>query len=173
MTAEILIGDFDSAGDSAVAWAVGKNIPIERHPVDKDLTDTQLALNFIGENSAAIITGCFGGRFDHAFSTIFSCANFPARIFLADDCEIIFFVKGGECVDVEFFSRPMAVSLLPMSGLCSGVTIKNVRWELDNATLAQNFPTAVSNRVEGAKIKISVGSGTLAVYFCFSELILA
>ena len=168
---EILIGDFDSAESSAVAWAVEKNIPIERHPVDKDLTDTQLALKFA--DSAAILTGIFGGRFDHAFSTIFTCANFPARIILADEREIIFFVKGGESFDVEFFIRPLAVSLLPMSGICSGVTIKNMRWELDNATLNQNFPNAVSNRIASPKIKISVGSGTLAVYFCFSELISA
>ena len=44
---EILIGDFDSAKSSAVSWARENKIPIERHPVDKDLTDTQLALNHV------------------------------------------------------------------------------------------------------------------------------
>ncbi|MBO4400700.1 MAG: thiamine diphosphokinase [Selenomonadaceae bacterium] len=166
---EILIGDFDSAESSAVSWALIKKIPVERHPVDKDLTDTQLALKFVDENSAAIITGAFGGRFDHAFSTIFTCAHFPAKIFLADEREIIFYVRGGESVTVNFFSKPFALSLLPMSGICRGVTIKNVHWELDNATLAQNFPSAVSNRVESSEVQISVGSGILAVYCCFSE----
>ena len=36
---EILIGDFDSAENSSVEWAREKKIPVERHPVDKDLTD--------------------------------------------------------------------------------------------------------------------------------------
>ena len=164
---EMLIGDFDSAENSAVAWALEKNIPVERHPVDKDLTDTQLALKFA--SSAAIITGAFGGRFDHAFSTIFTCAHFHAKIFLADDREIIFYVKGSETVAVNFFSKPVALSLLPISEICTGVTIDNVRWTLDNATLTKNFPAAVSNRVERNEIKISVGAGILAVYCCFDE----
>lgn len=166
---EMLIGDFDSAESSAVSWALSKKIPVERHPVDKDLTDTQLALKFVDENSAAIITGAFGGRLDHAFSTIFTCANVPAKIFLADDREIIFYVKGGESFSVGFFQKPAALSLLPISGICSGVTIKNVHWELENATLAQNFPSAVSNRVESDEVQISVGRGILAVYCCFDE----
>ena len=40
-----LIGDFDSAENSSVNWVRENKIPIERHPVDKDFTDTQLALN--------------------------------------------------------------------------------------------------------------------------------
>lgn len=166
---EMLIGDFDSAESSAVDWALSKKIPVERHPVDKDLTDTQLALKFAEKNSAAIITGAFGGRLDHAFSTIFTCAHFPAKIFLADEREIIFYVKGGESFSVNFFQKPVALSLLPMSEICRGVTIKNVHWELENATLAQNFPSAVSNRVESPEVQISVGGGVLAFYCCFSE----
>ena len=48
---EILIGDFDSAESSAVNWAIENKIPIERHPIDKDFTDTQLALNLVDEKN--------------------------------------------------------------------------------------------------------------------------
>ena len=166
---EKVIGDFDSAENSAVDWAAAKNIPIERHPIDKDFTDTQLALSKI--KKPALITGIFGGRFDHSFSNIFSCANSSVKIILADEREIIFYVKSGENFTVKFFQKPMALSLLPISKICSGVTINNVHWKLENATLAQDLPNAISNRVENDGIKISVDSGTLAVYFCFSELI--
>lgn len=163
---EILIGDFDSAESTALSWAIENKIPIERHPVEKDFTDTQLALELLPKDFSAIITGIFGGRFDHLFSNIFSCANYE-NIFLADECEIIFYVKGGESAEVQFFQKPFAVSLLPISEICAGVTTKNLHWELSNATLKQNFPNAVSNRVESSEIKISVGRGTLAVYFSF------
>ena len=167
-----LIGDFDSAGNDSVAWARANGVPVEQYPADKDLTDTQLALrraaDLFGEH-VALVTGCFGGRFDHMFSTAFTCAAIERRIVLADEREIIFFVKGGESVDVKFFREPLAVSLLPMSTACAGVTIKNVRWELDGATLTQALPFAVSNRVAGDKISVGVGRGTLAVYFCFAE----
>lgn len=169
---EILIGDFDSANQVSVEWARTKKIPVERHPVDKDLTDTQLALNRAGElfgEHVALVTGCFGGRFDHLYSTIFTCAASKRKIFLADEREIIFFVTGGESFDVTFNRRPLALSLLPATEICSGVTIKNVRWELDGATLTQSFPNAISNRVTGDKISIGVTHGKLAVYLCFTE----
>lgn len=166
----ILIGDFDSAESSAVDWARAKNIPVEKYPVDKDLTDTQLALKraieIFGEH-VAILTGAFGGRFDHLYSTIFTCAAANQKIFLADEREIIFYLRGGESAEVKFFQMPLAVSLLPITNTCAGVTIKNVRWELDGATLTQNFPYAVSNRVASDKISVGVESGTLAIYFCF------
>ena len=165
-----LIGDFDSAENSAVEWARAKNIPVEKYPADKDLTDTQLALNRAAEifgEHVALLTGCFGGRFDHLYSTIFTCAAIDRKIFLADEREIVFYLRGGESTEINFFRKPLAVSLLPMTEICAGVTTKNLHWELDGATLTQNFPNATSNRLDADKISVSVGRGTLAVYAYF------
>ena len=167
-----LIGDFDSAENSAVDWARAKNIPTEKYPADKDLTDTQLALNRAAEifgEHVAILTGCFGGRVDHLYSTIHTCAAIERKIFLADEREIIFFLRGGESSAIKFFRKPLAVSLLPMTESCAGVTTKNLHWELDGATLMQNFPNAVSNRADAEEIFLQVGRGTLAIYLCFDE----
>ena len=169
----VLIGDFDSANKNSVDWARYKNVFIEKYPVDKDFTDTQLALSRANEifgEYVAILTGCFGGgRFDHLYSTIFSCAAAKNKIFLADEREIIFYLRGGESVDVNFFKKPLAISLLPMTLTCEGVTTKNLHWELNGATLTQIFSNATSNRADGDKIFISLGRGTLAIYFCFDE----
>ena len=164
---EILIGDFDSAENSAVDWAIANKIHIEKHPVDKDFTDTQLALNLVDEENLVILTGIFGGRFDHLFSNIFTCASSKIKICLVDDKELIFFVKSGEYFTVKFFQQPTNLSLLPITKTVESVNLKNVHWELENTTLKQNFPNAISNRVESAEIKISVQSGTLAVYLNF------
>ena len=163
---EILIGDFDSAESAALNWARENKVPLKNYPVEKDFTDTQIALEILPKNIPAIVTGIFGGRFDHLFSNIFTCANYQ-NIFLADEREIIFYVKSGECVEVNFSQIPMAVSLLPLSETCEGVTTENLHWELSNATLKQTLPNAVSNRAESSKIKISVQRGTLAGYFVF------
>ena len=165
-----LIGDFDSAENSAVDWAREKNIPVEKYPAEKDFTDTQLALNRAAEifgEHVALLTGIFGGRFDHLYSNIFTCAALNRKIFLADEREIIFYLRGGESSEIKFFKKPLAVSLLPMTSNCAGVKTKNLHWELDGATLTQNFPNAISNRIENDKISVAVGSGTLAIYFCF------
>lgn len=168
----VLIGDFDSANKNSVEWAQNKNITVEKYPVDKDFTDTQLALKrateIFGEH-VAILTGCFGGRFDHLYSTIFTCAAAKQKIFLADEREIIFYLRGGESATIKFFKKPLAVSLLPMTSTCKSVTTKNLHWELDGATLTQNFPNATSNRADDDKISVSIERGTLAIYFCFDE----
>lgn len=168
----VLIGDFDSANQSAVSWARAKGVPVESYPADKDLTDTQLALSRAAElygEHTAILTGAFGGRVDHLYSTIHTCAALNRAIVLADEHEIIFYVKGGEEATIKFFSKPVAVSLLPMTSACRGVTTKNLHWELDGATLRQDFPNATSNRIEHDEIFISVDDGTLAIYLCFDE----
>ena len=165
-----LIGDFDSADNSAVEWAQAKNIPVEKYPADKDFTDTQLALRRAAEifgEHVALLTGVFGGRLDHLYSNIFTCAALNRNIFLADEREVIFYLRGGESVEIKFFQKPLAVSLLPMTSSCEGVTTKNLHWELDGATLTQNFPNATSNRADSDKIFVGVGRGTLAIYFCF------
>lgn len=166
---EILIGDFDSANKISVNWAIENNIKIFRHPIEKDFTDTQLALNLLNKNSVAILTGGFGGRLDHLFSTIFSCANSKNKIFLADDDEIIFYLRDSESVEIDFYKKPRALSLLPITKICEGVTTENLHWELNDAKIFQDILNTVSNRIESDKIKISVRIGTLAIYLNFSE----
>lgn len=169
---DYLIGDFDSADKNSVDWARKNKIPLEKYPADKDFTDTQLALSRADEifgEYVGILTGCFGGRFDHAYSTIFTCAAIERQIFLADEREIVIYLRGGEETSIKFNKKPIAVSLLPMSRVCEGVTTKNLHWELKNATLRQNFPNATSNHADFDKISVSVGRGTLAIYFCFDE----
>ena len=166
---ELLIGDFDSAMSESVQWAQDKGIKIECHPVDKDLTDTQLTLNRINNNSFAIITGVFGGRLDHLFSTLFTCASSQIKSCLADERETVLFVSAGESASIEFKIKPLALSLLPISETCRGVTIDGVHWSLNSADLTQSIPSAVSNRVESKTVNISIKEGKLAVYFCFTE----
>ena len=168
---DFLLGDFDSATADSVAWA-SKKIFTEKYPADKDLTDTQLALRrateIFGEH-VALVTGGFGGRLDHLYSVLFTCAAENRKVVLADEREIIFFVKDRETVTAKFNRLPKAASLLPITSVCRGVSTKNFHWELDGATLTQALPYAVSNRVAGDKISVGVGRGTLAVYLCFAE----
>lgn len=163
---EILIGDFDSANKNSVDWAKKNKIFVERHPVEKDFTDLQLALNKTDKNFSAIVTGIFGGRFDHLFSNIFTCANYK-NIFLADDHEIIFYLHDNESAEIIFNDKPQVVSLLPITKICEGVTTKNLHWELSDAKIFQDIPNAVSNRAESEKISVSNSVGTLAIYFYF------
>ena len=166
---EILIGDLDSATGDSIKWALDNSVKIERHPVDKDFTDTQLALNHINDNAFAIITGAFGGRLDHLYSILFTCANSSIKNCLCDEHETVLFVNAGESLSIEFKIKPIALSLMPMIEICQGVKIDGVHWSLNCAELRQSLPNAISNRIESNTVNISLKEGKLAVYLCFVE----
>ena len=167
---ELLIGDLDSARSDSIVWAQQKNVAIEKFPVDKDFTDTQLALDRaseLDEPPYIIMTGAFGGRLDHLHATLFSCAHSKLCICLADQREVIAFVRDGKSIRLQFDVKPTALSLLPFSDVCKGVSIDGVHWTLDRADIHQSLPTAVSNRVENDIVNVSIERGTLAIALTF------
>lgn len=169
---DVLLGDGDSARATSWSWAEKNGVTIQKYPVAKDYTDTQLALQLMIKAGAPaiILTGAFGGRFDHAYSTIFSCASLDIPCTLIDETEALFYVKAGQSLTLTCQTVPKAISLLPFTPACSGVTINNVRWPLTEATLTQQFPNAISNELLTGQIDLSIGvkSGILGVY-CYWE----
>lgn len=165
---DCLIGDGDSASSAAWNWAVQQGIPLKKYPAAKDLTDTQLALELMADAGAPflILTGAFGGRFDHAFSTIFSAAGSSIPSCLIDESEALFYVTASSSVTLDFLATPKAISLLPLTASCSGAAINHVRWPLNGATLTQKLPNAVSNvlSAEQKNMTVSTSSGILGVY---------
>ncbi len=71
LTPTVLIGDLDSVSAEGLAWAEG-NSSIERHPVDKDATDTELALRHaVGLDPSRIVLMSGGGdRIDHTLAAL-------------------------------------------------------------------------------------------------------
>lgn len=168
-----LIGDGDSAAPAAWHFAEENGIPIEKFPPEKDDTDTQLALRIAKEAGfpAAIVTGAFGGRFDHALSTVMSCAFAPLPCLLADEREALFFVHGGKSVTFTPEAAPKAISLLPLTASCRGVNLTGTHWPLSDATLESRSMRAVSNVLAaGSKsLTVSLTDGLLGVYFVWRE----
>ena len=167
---ELLIGDADSASAAGWAWGQQTAAVTERHPTEKDLTDTELALaRTADKDTMLLLTGAFGGRFDHSFSTIFSAAHDPHTCILADEREILFFVKAGESVTLDFARRPLAISALPLTEAVTGVTLRGTHWVLKDATLTQKLPSAVSNVLEADShtLKATCQTGTLGIELIF------
>ncbi len=167
------IGDDDSASPDTLEWIKNSKIESRRFPTDKDKTDTQLALNLLAEKQDAfvLLSGSFGGRFDHAFSLVCAFAGTNLYGCLADNREFLLFLRDGDDVSLQISSVPKIVSLLPLSPICEGVSIDGVHWPLSGATLRQDDPYAVSNRLSSSDQSISVrnGKGILAVYLYWDE----
>lgn len=165
-----LIGDGDSATAQAWQWAEQSSVPIVKFPIKKDYTDTQLALEMaVSEQKFAILTGAMGGRFDHAYSTVFSFGHSNLQGCIADEQEAVFFLRGQEQLSISFRRHAKAISLLPLTAVASGVTIQGVYWPLQEAELVQGLPYAISNEALAEKISVSLSEGILAVYICWQE----
>ncbi|MDO5116211.1 MAG: thiamine diphosphokinase [Synergistaceae bacterium] len=174
---QMLIGDGDSATREGWLWAEERGVPIRRYQSDKDLTDFQLALDIFRENNKnevkrIFLTGAFGGRFDHLWSTAITFLNFSAPhvpFCAADDKEGLLILREGEEYSLSFQRLPEAVSLISFSEESRGVRLEGVRWPLDGARLSYGFPYAVSNRLnDGRRAKISCESGRLGLYWAWS-----
>lgn len=173
-----LIGDGDSATPQGWAWGKQLGIPVEVYPPEKNLTDLQIALQTAGlvhGQATVVVTGVWGGRFDHIFSNIYSlkgCEDFGVRgCCAADEKEVLILLKGKDSVRIETARCPEVVSLLPLSTKCSGVCIDGVHWPLSNVELHDNLPYAVSNRANkpGTEIRVAIEAGWLGIYLCWDE----
>ena len=170
-----LIGDGDSAHPDSWDWAKKQGVPIDKFQREKDDTDTQLALRTASEaahgQATLLLTGAFGGRFDHAYSTIFSASRAQVPVVLADEKEACCFLHAGESLRITCKQHPKAFSLLPLTDAVTGVTLQGAHWPLADATLTQACPNAISNEMESADnvLSLSIRSGILAVYCCWQE----
>ncbi|MEA3283478.1 MAG: thiamine diphosphokinase [Synergistota bacterium] len=171
---DLCLGDFDSLSRSSFDWLQKNAVPLERHPADKDFTDLQLSIERDRQDPSGylIITGCWGGRFDHLWSLVMSA--FEADIFphgpivLADHRELMFFLKGGDSCTISLKDKnePKALSLLALSDKAEGVSVSGVKWPLSRASLRRENPYAVSNVIlpDVEEIPVSLEKGALGIY---------
>ncbi|MBA2373424.1 MAG: thiamine diphosphokinase, partial [Chloroflexi bacterium] len=70
---DLWVGDGDSVGDGALRELAGEGVAIERAPIDKDESDTELAIRAAIDRGAdgVVILGAFGGRrLDHTLANV-------------------------------------------------------------------------------------------------------
>ena len=74
----MLVGDLDSISADGRMWAYAHDVEIDEQPVDKDATDTELALAQAAACDAAtdlLLLGGAGDRLDHTLGTLVALGN--------------------------------------------------------------------------------------------------
>ena len=171
-----LIGDGDSANSGAWTWAKENGAQVHAFPPEKDFTDTELALQIAAgqcTHPLVILTAAFGGRLDHLMSTAAVAAHATIPCVLADERETLFYLHAGESLTVTCDTPPRAISLLPFTEECTGVTTHGLYWELRDACITNRASLAISNVLTRENTKntftVSIKSGVLGVYLCHKE----
>ena len=158
--ADLVVGDFDSLG------YVPQGEEIVRHPVEKDDTDTMLAVKLGLERGYRkfVLYGCVGGRLDHTYAnlqTLVYLARHGAQGYLRGDGMVSSAICSGE---IHFPAQLSGtVSVFCPDGTAQGVNLRGLYYPLSDGELTSGFPLGVSNHFTGADACVSVENGTLLV----------
>lgn len=160
---QVLIGDLDSVAPEVLVDLEQRGIEIQRHPVDKDQTDLELALEYAVRRDAEpiIIYGAAGGRWDMTVANLLLLAHgqlAQRTIRLMGNGQQTVLLTGAVTYHLHGEVGDL-VSLIPLSEAVSGVTLKGFVYPLHAATLTLGSSRGVSNRLErdGATITIETG----------------
>lgn len=159
---DILIGDFDSL----------KNLPddvdeIYEAPCEKDLTDTQLAVEKAIERGCdeIVIVGGLDGRLDHTLSLLSileGLYNRNIRAIITSGQNRIRYIKNSGHILLRVRAYKY-FGLIACDETVKGVSIEGAKYKLKNAKLTRTLQYAVSNEIEGNCALITVKKGGLYI----------
>lgn len=158
---DLLIGDFDS-----LTCRLPSDTETMRFPPEKDDTDTALAYREGAKRGYTdfVVYGGTGGLLDHTYANL--CLLHRARL---DGNRMTLVGKQNLCrviVNESLhlpFSVGKRVSVFAAGGVARGVTIKGLKYTVDDATLTPDFPLGVSNEFTDVDGYIDVKDGALLV----------
>lgn len=162
---QLVVGDFDSVDTELLATHVANGGAIDRHPVDKDRTDLEIALDhaFAATPRRITVIGGAGGRLDHLVANIAQLAR-PDL----DDVEVVAYLPPAT---VYVVTRQVTitgtigetVSLLAVHGDAHGVSTTGLAFPLDNEDLAAASSRGISNRLSEPHATVTVRAGRLLI----------
>lgn len=161
ITPDLIVGDFDSYDGS-----IEGGIEVIRTIPEKDDTDTMMALKEAMRRgySRIMLLGALGGRIDHTLANI-SLVAFAAErgadLQIIDGHHQIFAIRNTRKRVPRSIWRNLSVFAFDTE--CTGVTIRGVKYPLENAVLRNSFALGVSNEFANVSAEISVASGTLII----------
>ena len=159
---QIIIGDFDSLG------LVPQGSEVITLPKVKDVTDTWAAVEEGMRHGFRHfrLYGCTGGRFEHTLANLQTAAHLAQ---LGMDCQIIgkTQVITALCCGTAHFSACHTgyLSVFSFTEQCTGVTLKGLKYTLENAVLTSCFPLGVSNEFLGTESSVTVADGTAILVY--------
>ena len=160
ITPDILVGDFDSVREEPSDFLRKVKLPVE-----KDDTDSLYALRFALSKGAKSIVfyGGLGDRYDHSYANI--CLLYYAMIqdvpmVLTDGKTEVYLTDSKITLKKR---KGTTVSVYAFSDICEGVTLKGLKYPLENATLDKYNIIGTSNEFLSETAEFSLSSGNLLI----------
>lgn len=162
---DLLVGDLDSINPNDLKQMRDRSVRIEKFPIDKDMTDTELAIEYALELNPIAITvvGALGLRWDHSLGNIMLLAK---MIKTGVPCKII-----DEKTEITIVDREIelegnigdTISLIPLANQVKKVTLEGLKYPLSNRNISFGSSLGISNVFASKHVKITVKEGLLLV----------
>ncbi len=162
---DIIIGDLDSIDQNDRCFLEDSGVEIIKYPRKKDMSDTQLAVEWAIENKAddITLTGTTGNRLDHTLANIFLLKTISEKgvsCKMIDDYNEIYLVSD----NIRLKGCPGdLLSIIPITEKTQGITLKGLEYPLYNAEISMGSSIGISNCFTGYEAIISIKKGILLI----------
>jgi thiamine pyrophosphokinase len=165
-TPDIAVGDFDSVSPEALLQIeAGSKETISCDPVNKDLTDSEMALDLAlnTQPQSIMLLGVTGTRMDHTLASIQMMTRALQRQITCSimDANNYITLTGSQAVVEE--RGYTYVSLLPLTPEVTGITLQGFQYPLENASLKLGQSLGVSNVLTASSGTVTIESGLLLI----------
>ncbi len=163
VTPSVVIGDFDSLDTKHQAGLKAKGTKLIAHPVEKDKTDTELAIDYAVEEGAKHITilgGIEGNRIDHILANVFVVNGHDTPIRLINGETTVWRIKEPR-TELISGSAGDRLSLLPLTQGVGGITTSGLKYALKDGLLKMGQSRGVSNVMTRKQASVTWARGVL------------
>lgn len=156
-----IIGDLDSVDDRFSKFINKNNIPIMKFPIEKDETDTELAIKYLSDKGCGYITlmGVMGSRMDHTLANIFLLKklagnNIEGRIL--DENNTIVLSKDYMKIEKR---EGYYLSIIPITPSGVMVSLRGFYYPLRNSLIEYGTTLGISNKLVDEEGEIFITKG--------------
>ena len=162
--ADMAIGDFDSLG------YVPRCRRVSRHPVKKDKSDMELAMEkaVFWDNQELFVYGALAKRLDHTIANLQLFARYSERgIYVTGvgDDFAVRCVTGPDVFELPEGLDTGVVSVFSANDTARGVIERGLEYSIDDEPLSNRTSLGLSNELTGMPAAVSVEEGTLYVFY--------
>lgn len=162
----IVIGDLDSTSKDALEYIKENNIKINKFPSKKNMTDTELCIEYCISKKYKDITlvGAIGGRIDHTLANIFLLRKYSqigVKLSIVGGKDIISYINGK--MEIEKKDENFSMSIIPISLEGIIVSIDGVLYPLDHKKIDYGSTLGISNLIKEKIATVNIHRGEALV----------
>lgn len=162
---DILIGDFDSIDADLLEEYKKTGVEIIKYPVQKDLTDMELAIECAAGRGASriFIMGAFGTRIDHTLSNLHllhRILDSGLEAALIDENNTVYLIKDKIKIKRK---ENYKLSLIPATLIVEGIYTGGLAYPLADASMRMGTTIGISNEFTSDEAWVSIRKGRLYV----------